>query len=85
MGFHHFRLHQHHLHISPVVRNVRRWEFEMYGTVLQHEANQGNLACLLWLTTQTREEAMPPLFCHTNASLHSCTCKTVGKIVSNII
>ena len=82
MGFHHFLLHQHHLHISPVVRNVRRWEFEMYGTVVQHEANQDNLACLLWLKMQTTVEAMPPQFCHTNASLHSCTCRTVGKIVS---
>ena len=44
----------------------RRWEFEMSGTVVQHEANQDNLACLLWLKTQTTAETMPPLFCHTN-------------------
>ena len=56
--------------------------FEMSGTVVQHEANHDNLACLLWLKTQTTAEAMPPLFCHTNASLHRCTCRTVGKVVS---
>ena len=69
--------------IFPVVRILmKRWEFEMTGTVVQHEANQDNLACLLWLKMQTTAEAVPPLFCHTNASLHSCTCRTVGKVVS---
>ena len=69
--------------IFPAVGIVRRgWEFEMSGTVVQHEANQDNLACLLWLKMQTTVEAMPPQFCHTNASLHSCTCRTVGKVVS---
>ena len=53
----------------------------MSGTVVQHEANQDNLACLLWLKMQTTQEAMSPLFCHTNALLHSCMCRTVGKVV----
>ena len=48
--------------IFPGVRIVRRrWEFEMSGTVVQD-----NLACLLWLKTQTTAETVPPLFCHTN-------------------
>ena len=71
--------------IFPVVVRIvrRRWEFEISGTVVQHEANQDNLACLLWLKTQTTEEAMAPLFCHTNASLHSCTGDDVTKKETN--
>ena len=44
MGFHHFFFTS--IIIFPVVvRSVRRrWEFEMSGTVVQHEANQDNLA-----------------------------------------
>ena len=52
--------------IFPGVRIVRRrWEFEMSGTVVQHETNKDNLAGLFWLKVQTIPEAMPPLFCHT--------------------
>ena len=51
----------------------------MSGTVVQHEANHDNIVCLLWLKTQTTAEAMPPPFCHTNASLHSCMCRTLVR------